>query len=491
MKTKSRLHAVAFAMLLVASLFLSATVNHAEAATIAITSPITSQVLASGNVIVSGTATPNATVIVYKGSKPVGSVASDGSGAWSLTVSGLGAGSHTLRAKVIDDDGYAYFAAAGGTNSINRLRMSDNALNPGGGAWPVTTTDARLIPSSIYSSNGTNYFYVPGDPAALPGKFDPDNPLDFDDVAGYPATPGLSTGGFNESGTKWYGVNAGSDSVSVVDVATNTHVVTIPVGDEPQSSRLGPDDKFYVSNSADGTISVIDTNTDSVIDTLNVTSCPTSGSLGNMLFPEGEDYFYAACAVDGVIFKLDITDGSLISTFDISSQHGSISSMFVSPDNKKLYIFGIFGTPYADNAAIVDAATGDVEQVITLSGDTFSGTLSPDGKYLYVATQGSAFNMTNIDVVSTTTGTIVDTIDTSSVGTPGVISYDEPSSAVSQVSFVLGSDSDESDSSEDDSQELAQTGFSQISAVIVATVLAGLTVLIARIRKAVQYRILR
>jgi YVTN family beta-propeller protein len=54
-------------------------------------------------------------------------------------------------------------------------------------------------------------------------------------------------------------VNEGSDSVSVIDVATRTVSSVIPVGHSPRTIGVAPDGRFaYVSNGRDNTVSVLD-----------------------------------------------------------------------------------------------------------------------------------------------------------------------------------------------------------------------------------------
>lgn len=402
---------------------------------------------------------------------------------WAVEVSGLGRGTHTLTAKVIGNDGYGYFASS--ANSMNRLRLSDNTLNPGND-WPVAMSGVRLVPTAMTSSTGVNYYHMP---AAIPGKFNPASPADFEDVVGYAANPGFSVGALSLDESKWYGVNADLGNVSVVDVATNTQVGTIAVGSIPQSAGVGPDGRLYVGNSGDSTISVIDTAADTVVATYSVAACPTPGSLGYLTFPEGEDYFYAACAQDGLVLKLGLRDGSLMGTFDIIAEHEKISALFISPDNKRLYASGLFGQVNGDRVAIVDATTGTVSTSIVLSGDSMSGTLTPDGQYIYAATQGATFDLTNIDVISTATGAIVASIDTSGVGVPGVVAYSQPSTATSDVTFTLGAGAvDESDPVVKDG-ELAATGTSQPVLLLSAIAVIGVTLIAARIKRVMNYRL--
>ncbi|MGC9157329.1 MAG: YncE family protein, partial [Candidatus Micrarchaeia archaeon] len=64
---------------------------------------------------------------------------------------------------------------------------------------------------------------------------------------------------FNPSGTLAYVTNYGSDTVSVIDVSTNTIVNTITVGSEPTGVAFNPSGTLaYVTNYGSNTVSVID-----------------------------------------------------------------------------------------------------------------------------------------------------------------------------------------------------------------------------------------
>jgi YVTN family beta-propeller protein len=72
-----------------------------------------------------------------------------------------------------------------------------------------------------------------------------------------------------------YITNLGSNSVSVIDTATNTVTVTIPVGVGPYGVAVSQDgSKLYVTNETSDTVSVIDTATNTVIATIPVGTTP-------------------------------------------------------------------------------------------------------------------------------------------------------------------------------------------------------------------------
>src|SRR6266852_6205678 len=74
-----------------------------------------------------------------------------------------------------------------------------------------------------------------------------------------------------------YVTNQGSGSVSVIDVANNTVVATVPVEGRPWAVAISPGGALaYVANSDAKFVSVIDTTTNTVVASVDVGS-PSTG----------------------------------------------------------------------------------------------------------------------------------------------------------------------------------------------------------------------
>ncbi len=89
------------------------------------------------------------------------------------------------------------------------------------------------------------------------------------------------------SSGKLYVLAAGSNDISVVDLATGTGVAHIEVGDNPRGLALSPDEAtLWVNNTLGGSVSVVDTSLDVVIDEIVVTDIPLDPAVlaGKILF---------------------------------------------------------------------------------------------------------------------------------------------------------------------------------------------------------------
>ncbi|AKB52174.1 hypothetical protein MSBRW_2921 [Methanosarcina barkeri str. Wiesmoor] len=72
-----------------------------------------------------------------------------------------------------------------------------------------------------------------------------------------------------------YIANLESNSVSVIDTATDTVTATVNVGIEPSGAAVSPDGtRVYVTNCMSNSVSVIDAAKNKVIDTVYVGSYP-------------------------------------------------------------------------------------------------------------------------------------------------------------------------------------------------------------------------
>jgi hypothetical protein len=95
------------------------TVDTAAPAAPVIVSPVDGGVNGTGTVAVSGTAEPASTVAVFDGAGQQGTAVVDADGSWSLTLAGVGDGSHTYTARATDAAGNTSPASAGVTVTVD------------------------------------------------------------------------------------------------------------------------------------------------------------------------------------------------------------------------------------------------------------------------------------------------------------------------------------------------------------------------------------
>ncbi len=112
-----------------------------------------------------------------------------------------------------------------------------------------------------------------------------------------------------------YVANAGDNTVTVIDTATNTVTATVPVGSVPCGDAVTPDgSSVYVTNSGSNTVSVIDTTTNTVTATVPVGSSP----IGVAVTPDGTKV-YVANSEDGTVSVIDTATNTVVGGFLVGS----------------------------------------------------------------------------------------------------------------------------------------------------------------------------
>ncbi len=183
-----------------------------------------------------------------------------------------------------------------------------------------------------------------------------------------------------------YIANSGSNTVSVIDTATDSVVATVNVGSEPAGVAVSPDgSRVYVANScgtspcntSNATVSVIDTATDSVVATVNVGYAP----FGVAVNPDGSRVYVAnecgnssSCGSNGTVSVIDTATDSVVATVNVGSVPFGVA---VSPDGSRVYVVNECGTSTCsssvnDTVSVIDAANNSVATSVTVGNSPVS-----------------------------------------------------------------------------------------------------------------------
>ncbi|GIW43914.1 MAG: hypothetical protein KatS3mg077_1196 [Candidatus Binatia bacterium] len=123
----------------------------------------------------------------------------------------------------------------------------------------------------------------------------------------YPYTHSIAVGSqpygvaVSPDSSRLYVTNTGSNTLSIIDVASDAVVATVAVGAQPRGVAAHPDGRrVYVANSGSGTVSVVDVSAASVVATIAVGSSPWS--LGQFIKPfcttDADCYDGLSCTTD-------------------------------------------------------------------------------------------------------------------------------------------------------------------------------------------------
>ncbi len=232
-----------------------------------------------------------------------------------------------------------------------------------------------------------------------------------------------------------YVANIGSDSVSVLDLANNAMVATIPVGDSPIDAAINPaGTRVYVANVATAAISVINTASNTVVASVplalpaNDVAVNPDGTLVFALIgysshaiatidaatntvtqtrPVPGDTFalnragtrmYVAASA-GTVTVLDVATFSVLATIPAGA---GARAPVVSPDGTRVYVVNNF----VNSITVIDATSNIVIATVSVGVSPFRIALDPAGTLLYVSNNGAA----SVSVIETAGNTVVRTV---------------------------------------------------------------------------------
>jgi len=203
----------------------------------------------------------------------------------------------------------------------------------------------------------------------------------------------------NQAGTSAYVTNSGSNTVSVISTSTNNVVATVNVQSGPLDIAITPSGKtVYVSNGNSNSVSVINTGTKKV--TANI---PVQNPVGLAVNPNGA-FLYVVSSGPGNVLVISTLTNAIVTTISVGTNIPV--AMVISPDGATAYV-----TNYnAQTVSVIRTADNAVINTINVGAGPFGASISPDGHWLYVANYnaGGGNLVTVVDTRSqTVAGTVV------------------------------------------------------------------------------------
>ena len=192
----------------------------------------------------------------------------------------------------------------------------------------------------------------------------------------------------------------------MVDPSTNTVINVITVGLLPQNAALTPDGtRLYVTNFNSNTISVIDTATNAVVDTIsNITSLPEQTPADLIINPTGTRAYVlnlpcagGACSGTGSVFDVDLATKTAIARIPVG---GTPFDIAMKPDGSRAYV----ANQGSNNVSVIDLATDTVIATVPVGTLPRKIALTPDGTRAYVNQSN------NVSVIDLATNTVTATV---------------------------------------------------------------------------------
>lgn len=199
---------------------------------------------------------------------------------------------------------------------------------------------------------------------------------------------------------------ASHDTVSVVALANNTVVATIPFNSlSPQFVTFAPDGKTawvdVLPNSSAFNVAAINTSTDTVasFDTIG----DGTGMFGMIaLDPKGcggQGCLYVPDVLHAAVDVMNLGNKSTIASIGVGQHPGGAA---LSPDDGRLYITNI-----SDNTvSVINTVTNTVIATVPVGKNPTGVAVSPDGSVVYVADASS----NTVTAINTATNTVINTI---------------------------------------------------------------------------------
>jgi YVTN family beta-propeller protein len=169
----------------------------------------------------------------------------------------------------------------------------------------------------------------------------------------------------------------------------------IAVGSDPSGVAVTPNGKHaYVTNHGSNSVDVIDTATNSVVATIPV----GAGPYGIAVTPDGK-HAYVADNGSNTVEVIDTTSNTVTATVAVGKQPYGLA---ITPDGRTTYV----SNQGASTVTPIDTATGTAGPPIPVGGGPRQIAINPDGSTAYVANMSSA-SVTPINIATNTAGTSI------------------------------------------------------------------------------------
>jgi YVTN family beta-propeller protein len=192
-----------------------------------------------------------------------------------------------------------------------------------------------------------------------------------------------------------YVANGGANSLSVINIASNTVTATIPVGSFPVGVVFSPDRSMaYVANSGDGTVSVINTAGNTVVATVALSSGASPFKLA--ITPDGKSLYVSDFGATAVSV-INTATNAVSAVIPINSLG---SDVVILPNGTKAYVADITGV-----VSIINTSTNTVVGTINLPVSfpvTIFLAVTPDGGHIYAGSSGGS----TVEVIDTATNAV-------------------------------------------------------------------------------------
>jgi YVTN family beta-propeller protein len=199
-------------------------------------------------------------------------------------------------------------------------------------------------------------------------------------------------------------VNGDDNDVAVLNTVTRQIETTIRVGREPQAAAISPNgERLYVTNFRDDSVSVIDLLSQSVITTIPLKE-KDDGPNGIAVSPDDSRVYVVNFDSDSVAIIDTETNQPVGDSLELGLQPSRVA---FAPDGRYAYISSVLDF----RVIVLNTATLTPTASIDLFEEPDGVLIGPGGKRLYVAIFGRNGSADFIDVYSTVNNLLIASIE--------------------------------------------------------------------------------
>jgi YVTN family beta-propeller protein len=209
------------------------------------------------------------------------------------------------------------------------------------------------------------------------------------------------------------------NAVVEIDTASRAVTATIPAEKFPYAIAVSPNGRqLYVPNHDVNLVTVVDTTTNAVVQKIAVKPNPHAAA-----FSGDGRRAYVANHASNVVTVLDTKSGDILSEIPVGKSPHSIA---MSPDRSRVYVVNYNG----NSVSVIDPVTNTVTATIGVQQLPQSVAFAPDSKHAYVVNDGS----NTLSVIDTATNQVTATIPTGQDPTNVFVTQDGKQAYVTNIS---------------------------------------------------------
>jgi YVTN family beta-propeller protein len=193
----------------------------------------------------------------------------------------------------------------------------------------------------------------------------------------------------NRSAPRFYYADNFGNRLGIFDTSNNSFTATTPVGTRPRRLTFSPDGKkIYVVNAGSNTVSVVDVATFAVTNT--ITLPPGGNPYGIAVTSDGKRAYVANNVMQGTLVAIDTATNAIAGTAIVGNNPVHV---VINPDDTLAYV----ANSGSSNLSVVDLQTNTVNQTVPAGSTPSAVATSINGRYIYVANNTAMGTVTVLD----------------------------------------------------------------------------------------------